>query len=161
MNDFIFRPQFDTSGHGVIITSHNKLSHYLSLLTNQFPIESNFINCLVDNLNAEVTLGTISNLEEAVQWLSYSYLFVRMKLNPQVYGLNYGDIREDPNLVIKRQELITTAAKHLDKARMMRFCERTGDFAVTDLGRTASHFYLKHATVEVSIFSAFRITFLT
>jgi replicative superfamily II helicase len=29
------RPQFDTSGHGTIITAHDKLSHYLSLLTNQ------------------------------------------------------------------------------------------------------------------------------
>ena len=37
------RPQFDTSGHGTIITTHDKLSHYLSLLTNQFPIESNFV----------------------------------------------------------------------------------------------------------------------
>lgn len=51
------RPQFDTSGHGTIITAHDKLSHYLSLLTNQFPIESNFIALLADNLNAEISLG--------------------------------------------------------------------------------------------------------
>lgn len=50
------RPQFDKSGHGTILTTHDKLSHYLSLLTNQFPIESNFITCLADNLNAEVSL---------------------------------------------------------------------------------------------------------
>lgn len=50
------RPQFDKSGVGTIITSHDKLNHYLSLLTNQFPIESNFINCLADNLNAEVSM---------------------------------------------------------------------------------------------------------
>jgi replicative superfamily II helicase len=51
------RPQFDTSGHGTIITGHDKLSHYLSLLTNQFPIESNFISLIADNLNAEISLG--------------------------------------------------------------------------------------------------------
>lgn len=51
------RPQFDKSGVGTILTSHDKLNHYLSLLTNQFPIESNFIQCLADNLNAEITLG--------------------------------------------------------------------------------------------------------
>ncbi len=51
------RPQFDTSGHGTIITSHDKLAHYLSLLTNQFPIESNFVAHLADNLNAEISLG--------------------------------------------------------------------------------------------------------
>ncbi|CAG2058052.1 unnamed protein product, partial [Timema podura] len=143
------RPQFDKSGHGVIITSHDKLSHYLSLLTNQFPIESNFIKFLVDNLNAEVTLGTISNLDEAVEWLSYTYLFVRMRLNPQVYGINYQDVLDDPTLEVKRRELIDCAARALDKARMIRYDIRTGNLSVTDLGRTASHFYIKYDTVEV------------
>ena len=50
------RPQFDTNGHAVIITTHNKLAHYLSLLTNQCPIESSFVTYLADNLNAEVIL---------------------------------------------------------------------------------------------------------
>lgn len=143
------RPQFDKSGHGIIITSHDKLSHYLSLLTNQLPIESNFISCLADNLNAEVTLGTILNVEEAVQWLSYTYLFVRMKINPQCYGFNYQDVHDDPLLEKKRRELIESAARALDKARMVRFEPRTGDLNVTDLGRTASHFYIKYATVEI------------
>ena len=49
------RPQFDTYGHGMIITTHDKLPHYLSLLTQQNPIESQFINRLADHLNAEVT----------------------------------------------------------------------------------------------------------
>lgn len=48
------RPQYDTFGHGTIITTHDKLSHYLSLMTRQNPIESQFINSLTDNLNAEV-----------------------------------------------------------------------------------------------------------
>lgn len=48
------RPQFDTEGDGTIITTHDKLAHYLSLLTNQYPIESSFIKFLADNLNAEV-----------------------------------------------------------------------------------------------------------
>ncbi len=31
----IGRPQFDTSGEGIIITSHDKLAHYLGMLTHQ------------------------------------------------------------------------------------------------------------------------------
>jgi activating signal cointegrator complex subunit 3 len=50
------RPQFDTSGHGMIITPHSKLHKYLSLLTNQIPIESCFVQHLVNNLNAEVCI---------------------------------------------------------------------------------------------------------
>ncbi|KAI4494071.1 hypothetical protein M0802_009225 [Mischocyttarus mexicanus] len=143
------RPQFDTSGHAIIITTHNKLSHYLSLLTNQIPIESSFITYLADNLNAEIALGTISNVEEAVEWLSYTYLFVRMKLNYLQYGIPYATIADDPNLEQKRKELIDAAAKALDKAKMIRYNIRTGDVNTTDLGRIASHYYLKYDTVEI------------
>ena len=48
------RPQFDTHGEGTIITTHDKLSHYLSLLTRQQPIESQLTESLIDCLNAEV-----------------------------------------------------------------------------------------------------------
>ncbi|XP_014597737.1 PREDICTED: activating signal cointegrator 1 complex subunit 3 [Polistes canadensis] len=143
------RPQFDTSGHAIIITTHNKLSHYLSLLTNQIPIESSFITYLADNLNAEIALGTISNVEEAVEWLSYTYLFVRMKLNYLQYGIPYATIADDPNLEQKRKTLIDAAAKALDKAKMIRYNIRTGDVNTTDLGRIASHYYLKYDTVEI------------
>ena len=34
------RPQFDTEGEGIIITSHSELQYYLSLLNEQLPIES-------------------------------------------------------------------------------------------------------------------------
>ena len=49
------RPQFDKWGHGYIITKHDKLSHYLALLTRQTPIESQFNLRMTDNLNAEVS----------------------------------------------------------------------------------------------------------
>ncbi|XP_051173908.1 activating signal cointegrator 1 complex subunit 3 [Leptopilina boulardi] len=143
------RPQFDTSGHATIITSHCKLNHYLSLLTNQFPIESSFINHLADNLNAEISLGTISNVEEAVEWLSYTYLFVRMRLNHHEYGIDEKTLIDDPLLERKRRELIDSSAKALDKARMIRYNTRTGDLNSTDLGRTSSNYYLKYYTVEM------------
>lgn len=60
-------------------------------------------------------------------------------------------MQEDPDLINKRRELVTNAARQLEKAQMMRFDENTGYMNITDLGRTASHFYIKHATVEVKI----------
>ena len=138
-----------STGHGIIITSHDKLSHYLSLLTNQFPIESNFVALICDNLNAEISLGTVTNVDEAVKWLSYTYLFVRMRRNPLVYGIRPQELKSDPNLEVKRREIITEAASKLDRAQMIRFDERVGTLNATDLGRTSSHFYVKHNTIEV------------
>ncbi|XP_067458608.1 activating signal cointegrator 1 complex subunit 3 [Thunnus thynnus] len=142
------RPQFDKYGEGTIITTHDKLSHYLTLLTQQNPIESQFLDSLADNLNAEIALGTVTNVEEAVKWLSYTYLYVRMRANPLVYGINHKAFQMDPSLELYRKELVVESGRKLDKARMIRFEERTGYFASTDLGRTSSHFYIRYNTIE-------------
>ncbi|XP_063773108.1 activating signal cointegrator 1 complex subunit 3 isoform X1 [Pseudophryne corroboree] len=142
------RPQFDKFGKGTIITTHDKLSHYLTLLTQQNPIESQFLERLSDNLNAEIALGTVTNVEEAVKWLSYTYLFVRMRANPLVYGISHKVLQMDPLLEKHREQLVIEVGRKLDKARMIRFEERTGFFSSTDLGRTSSHFYIKYNTIE-------------
>ncbi|PHU15410.1 Activating signal cointegrator 1 complex subunit 3 [Capsicum chinense] len=142
------RPQFDKSGEGIIITSHDKLAYYLRLLTSQLPIESQFINSLKDNLNAEVVLGTVTNVKEACAWLGYTYLFIRMKMNPLAYGIGWDEVMADPSLTLKQRDLISDAARALDKAKMMRFDEKSGNFYCTELGRIASHFYIQYTSVE-------------
>jgi activating signal cointegrator complex subunit 3 len=59
------------------------------MLTHAVPIESQFKSLLPDNLNAELVLGSVSNVKEAVAWLTYTYLHVRMTKNPLVYGISY------------------------------------------------------------------------
>lgn len=131
------RPQFDTSGHGIILTSYDKLQHYLSLLTRQNPIESQFITHLTDNLNAEVVLGTVTTVEEACSWLRYTYLNVRLHASPITYGINANMLAADPHLNSFKRDQIIKAAQELDKAHMIRYEEKTGYLFATDLGRTA------------------------
>ncbi|ESO12122.1 hypothetical protein HELRODRAFT_62279, partial [Helobdella robusta] len=143
------RPQYDIFGHGTILTTHDKLAYYLSLLTQQNPIESQFVNGLSDHLNAEISLGSVTTVNEGVRWLSYTYLFVRMKINPLAYGITFTELQNDPGLVKHRHELIVASARMLDKAHMIRFDEKSGSLHSTDLGRIASHFYIKYDSVEV------------
>lgn len=70
------RPQYDTSGEGIIITTHNELQFYLGLLNVQLPIESQYISKLADNLNAEIVLGTVQNVDQAVSETSTRFLSV-------------------------------------------------------------------------------------
>ncbi len=142
------RPQYDTSGEATMITTHKALSRYLALLTDQIPIESSFIKQLPDHLNAEVVSGTVTSVKEAVAWLSYTYLYIRMLKNPMAYGVTYEEASQDPMLDRKRLQLITDAARILDQNRMVRFDPRSGNLAVTDMGRTSSHYYIRHESVE-------------
>jgi activating signal cointegrator complex subunit 3 len=142
------RPQYDSSGHAVLITQQKTLYSYLGLLAQQTPIESAMTKALIDHLNAEIVNGTVNNVKEAVVWLSYTFLFVRMKRNPLAYGLKHEDLFSDPQLEQKRLELVVSAAETLDACMMARYDRRSGNLAVTDLGRIASHFYIKHDTIE-------------
>lgn len=54
----------------------------------------------------------------------------------------------DPSLSLKQRDLISDAARALDKAKMMRFDEKSGNFYCTELGRIASHFYIQYTSVE-------------
>lgn len=144
------RPQYDVTGHAILLTAHNKLNNYLSMLARQSPMESSFIKSLPDHLNAEIVNGTISNIQEASSWLSYTFLFIRMKKNPIPYGMKFEEIFNDPGLVQKRKELVHDAAVLLDQAMMVRYDAHgvSGNLAVTDLGRVASHYYIKYQTIE-------------
>lgn len=43
---------------------------------------------LPDSLNAEVVLGTINSVKDAMDWLGYTYLFVRMVKSPATYHIS-------------------------------------------------------------------------
>jgi pre-mRNA-splicing helicase BRR2 len=141
------RPQYDSLGEGILITSHSELQYYLSLLNQQLPIESQFIKRLADNLNAEIVLGTVQNVKEAALWLGYTYLYIRMLRSPTMYGVSYDELESDPLLEQRRIDLIHTAATLLDKHSMIKYDKKLGNFQVTELGRIASHYYCTHETM--------------
>ena len=143
------RPQFQSTGIGFICTTHDKLHHYLSAVTQQQPIESRFSFKLVDNLNAEISLGTVTSVQEAVQWIGYSYMFVRMRRSPMVYGIDWSEIRDDPHLVNRRRKLVIDAARILQKSQMIIFNERTDELKAKDVGRIASQYYVLQSTIDI------------
>uniref|UniRef100_A0A8C2KRE3 Activating signal cointegrator 1 complex subunit 3 n=1 Tax=Cyprinus carpio TaxID=7962 RepID=A0A8C2KRE3_CYPCA len=141
------RPQYDSKGEGILITSHGELQYYLSLLNQQLPIESQMVAKLPDMLNAEIVLGNVQNAKDAVNWLGYTYLYVRMLRNPTLYAVSHDDRSIDPLLERRRMDLVHTAATVLEKNNLVKYDKRSGNFQVTDLGRIASHFYITHESI--------------
>ncbi|KAJ9583779.1 hypothetical protein L9F63_021869 [Diploptera punctata] len=141
------RPQYDTKGEGILITNHSELQYYLSLLNQQLPIESQLISKLPDMLNAEIVLGTIQNVRDAVTWLGYTYLYIRLLRASTLYGLSQDRLKEDRLLEQYRADLVHTAALHLDRSGLVKYDRKTGHFQVTELGRISSHYYCTHDTM--------------
>lgn len=104
----------------------------------QLPIESQFVQTIPDNLNAEIVLGTVQNIRDAATWLGYGYLYVRMMRNPQLYGVPLDALDTDRNLFERRMDLAHSAANILDKNNLIKYDRRTGNFQVR------VYFLLKH-----------------
>src|SRR5690606_12179125 len=119
------RPQYDTYGEGIIITTQSEMQYYLSLLNQQLPIESQFMRKLADNLNAEIVLGTIRSRDEAVEWLGYTYLYVRMLQSPGLYSVG-ADYADDYALEQKRVDLVHSAAVILERNSLIKYDKISG-----------------------------------
>ena len=145
------RPQYESHGAGILITSHEQLFRYINAITCQTPIESHFVQHLANNLNAEIVLGTVSNLEEAAQWLHYTFLYVRMMRNPGGYGLTPKEISKDPNLHDHMRNIIRTKAIILRNAGMIIFDDphEVGHMKAMNAGRIASLYYITVETMEM------------
>ncbi|KAL5564264.1 hypothetical protein UlMin_027428 [Ulmus minor] len=157
------RPQYDSYGEGIIITSHSELQYYLSLMNQQLPIESQFVSKLADQLNTEIVLGTVQNAREACYWLGYTYLYVRTLINPTLYGLEadmyisciqYFYLCAGLSVfylcshVVCNVLHIHSTAIILDKNNLIKYDRKSGYFQVTDLGRIASYYYITHGTIS-------------
>ena len=140
------RPQYDTYGEGIIITTQSEMQYYLSLMNQQLPIESQFMSKLSDNLNAEIVLGNVRTRDEAVEWLGYTYLFVRMLRSPGLYSVG-AEYEDDEALEQKRVDLVHSAATVLEKSNLVKYDKRSGRLQATELGRIASHYYITHSSM--------------
>lgn len=141
------RPQFDTSGEATLITNHAAMTRYLDKLVRAVPIESNFIKQLSDHLNAEIVGGTVTNINEAATWLSYTYLYVRMLKNPLAYGISADQKSDDPRLRGRCIELVRQSAEYLSTNKMINYHAESGNLSMTTLGRVAAHFYIQAESV--------------
>jgi len=145
------RPQYDSEGEGIIMTAHSELQYYLSLTNLQLPVESQLVKTLPNHLNAEVVLGAVQTIAEAVDWLSYSFLYIRMLQNPSLYGIldPQKTLKEDPTLKQRRLDLAHTAACMLEKSHLIRYDRRSGALQATPLGRISSQYYISHTSMAL------------
>ena len=136
-------------GEGIIITSYNELKFYLSLINNNLPIESQLISSLPDCLNAEIVSGNVSNVFEGANWLSYTYLFVRMMKNHSLYCIS-DDIFNNDNLLENwRISLIHASAILLHKNNLIKYNSENGEFTSTQLGKVSSYYYIKYPSIGI------------
>ncbi len=86
------RPGYDDVGYGWVVCDGADAEKYRRLLAEGKEIESRLAESLEIHLNAEIAMGTITQLDDVMEWLETTFYYVRGQTKPEAYG--FGDLRE-------------------------------------------------------------------
>ena len=109
------RPQFDNKGIACIFVAEEKKNFYKKFLYEPFPVESSLPGQLVEHLNAEIAAGTLNNIDNCIDYMTWTYFFRRLTKNPSFYKLDHGAGAAYLNDYLK--ELIIECLNKLEKAK--------------------------------------------
>lgn len=137
------RPQFDDNAVAVIMTRAEKQRHYEQLISGQEILESRLDLNLIDHLNAEIVLGTVTDTHTAKRWLSGTFLYVRLKKNPEHYRLNGDTTRRNLH-----ETIANICERDVDLLIKHELCDAQGKLRSTEFGVAMARYYLRFETMK-------------
>lgn len=133
------RPQFDTEATAVIMTKSFCRDDIEKMLTGNLIVDSQLHKFLTEHMNSEIVLGTVTSDSIARKWLESTFLNVRLKKNPENYGLkkDSSDSTKEATVASWCRSSIDLLVKHKLIQR-----DRNGALIATEVGRAMARHYL-------------------
>ncbi|KAL1964042.1 hypothetical protein VTN77DRAFT_7588 [Rasamsonia byssochlamydoides] len=138
------RPQFDDSAVAVILTKKERVHHYEKLVSGSEQLESCLHLNLINHLNAEIGLGTVTDIETAIRWLGGTFLFVRLRRNPTHYKLRENADRKDEDEMLRQ-----ICEKDVALLQDCGLVSSEGKLKSTPFGDAMAKYYVKFETMRI------------
>ncbi|EYU30521.1 hypothetical protein MIMGU_mgv1a000041mg [Erythranthe guttata] len=138
------RPLIDNSGKCVILCHAPRKVYYKKFLFEAFPVESHLHHYMHDNINAEVVAGVIQNTQDAVDYLTWTFMYRRLTQNPNYYNLQGVSHR---HLSDHLSELVESTLSDLEASKCVAV-EEDVLLSPLNLGLIFSYYYISYTTIE-------------
>ncbi|XP_049628516.1 probable ATP-dependent DNA helicase HFM1 [Suncus etruscus] len=139
------RPQFDTTATAVIMTRLSTKEKYIQMLACNDTVESSLHRHLIEHLNAEIVLRTITDVNIALEWIRSTLLYIRALKNPSHYGFSSG-LNKD-GIEAKLQDLCLKNLNDLSSLDLIKMDDDI-NFKPTEAGRLMAWYYITFETVK-------------
>lgn len=139
------RPLLDNVGRSIIFCESSKKEYYKTFLSEPFPAESHLDQALPDHLNAEIITKRVETVQDAVDYLTWSFFYRRLTQNPNYYNLQGVSHR---HLSDHLSEVVETTIDDLVQSKCIALEDDT-DLSALNLGMIAAYYYIKYTTVEL------------
>uniref|UniRef100_A0A914VRU7 SEC63 domain-containing protein n=1 Tax=Plectus sambesii TaxID=2011161 RepID=A0A914VRU7_9BILA len=139
------RPNQDEDAKCVLMCQSSKKDFFKKFLYEPLPVESHLDHCLHDHFNAEVVTKTIENKQDAIDYLTWTFLYRRMTQNPNYYNLQGVTHR---HLSDSLSELVENTLKDLEQSKCIAIIDDM-DTQPLNLGMIAAYYYISYTTIEL------------
>ncbi|CAN8000338.1 unnamed protein product [Ixodes hexagonus] len=139
------RPLVDEDGKCLLLCQSSKKDFFKKFLYEPLPVESHLDHCLHDHFNAEIVTKTIENKQDAVDYLTWTFLYRRMTQNPNYYNLQGVTHR---HLSDHLSDLVENTLNDLEQSKCISI-EDEMDVAPLNLGMIAAYYYINYTTIEL------------
>jgi pre-mRNA-splicing helicase BRR2 len=132
-----------------VLCQTTKKEFFKKFLFEPLPVESHLDHVLHDHLNAEIVVRRVENKQDAVDYLTWTFLYWRMPKNPNYYNLAGGS---HTHLSEHLSELVETTLADLAQSKCIAVDEEAGgddEIAPLNLGMIAAYYYLHYTTIEL------------
>ena len=150
MTGYACRPLVDSSSALILFTQHNRKELYKRFLYQPLPVESQLQHHLAEVLIHEVISRRVETVQEAIDYLTWSFLYRRLTLNPNYYALSGVSHQHVSDFL---SELVEQTVDDLKEANMVHVDEEDEQhqlgLSILNLGMITSFYSLHYTTVEI------------
>ncbi|CAJ0915055.1 unnamed protein product, partial [Mesorhabditis belari] len=139
------RPDKDQDAKCVLMCQSSKRDFFKKFLFEPLPVESHLDHQLHDHFNAEIVTKVIENKQDAIDYLTWTFLYRRMTQNPNYYNLQGVTHR---HLSDALSELVENTLKDLENSKCIAVKDEI-DTVPLNLGMIAAYYYISYTTLEL------------